>query len=75
MGMCSKSFRGSKFNKQTLSNGKSLMKTWVTLLSLFEDLHTVILEKEQMALVDMLPNPDEEDDVSDKDEDEWEHLS
>ena len=51
------------------------MKTWVTLLSLFEDLYTVILEKEQMALVDMLPNPDEEDDVSDKDEDEWEHLS
>ena len=51
------------------------MKTWVKLLSLFEDLYTVILEKEQMALVDMLPNPDEEDDVSDKDEDEWEHLS
>ena len=51
------------------------MKTWVTLLSLFEDLYTVILEKEQMALVDMLPNPDEEDDVSDDDEDEWEHLS
>ena len=51
------------------------MKTQVTLLSLFEDLYTVILEKEQMALADMLPNPDEEDDVSDKDEDEWEHLS
>ena len=67
MGTCCKSFRGSKFNKQTLSNGKSLMKTWVTSLSLFEDLYTVILEKEQMALIDMLPNPDEEDDVSDND--------
>ena len=34
-----------------------------------------IIEKEQITPIDILPNPDEEDDVSDDDGDEWEHLS
>ena len=34
-----------------------------------------IIENDGMTPVDRLPNPDEEDDASDSDEDEWEHLS